>query len=195
SVLSWQVETSFIGGRGGSGGALHAAESSVSWEGNTVFCDNTTDIRGGALYIVQSSTVSGTGETQFCHSRAGVEFDIGVGGAVHVDNSAIVLNGSTTFNGNHARTGGAVYGTEGATLDWNETTAFTHNSAAVGGALHAEGGTVMRLGGEITFTENTASENGGACALGGELTLYLTAAGTNLSFTGNNANIAGGAVY
>lgn len=55
-----------------------------------------------------------------------------------------------------------------------------------GGALYAEGGTGLRGGGAVDFRENTASEN---------VSLDLEAARTNLSFTGNTAAIAGGAVY
>lgn len=150
---------------------------------------------GGALFITGNSTVSWTGQTHFCNNRAGDAMDNGFGGAVRVEGSSIVMTGSTTFTGNYARTGGAVYVGRDATMDWDETTNFTNNSAVVGGALYGDFGAQLRWGGEITFTENTASENGGAFALGGEMSLDMTAVGIKLLFTGNNANIAGGAVY
>lgn len=170
SNISWQGETWFNGGYGGNGGAIRAFRSRVSWEGKTTFCDNVADLNGGALSIESSSSVFWTGETLFCNNRVldDGSFGGGLGGALYVQDS---------------------------TVRWNETTVYLNNSAYTGGAVYADGAVNMVWEGTSNFTDNTATTNGGAVALGTDVSLDLGTFGTNLSLTGNVADIAGGAVY
>lgn len=169
SVISWDGETSFYGGSGGVGGALHVTRSSAVWKGETTFCDNVVELRGGALSVEISSEVSWTGETLFCNNTVDENFiGGGTGGAIHVSDSTVSWNGTTTFTDNTAVTGGALYGDVGAGMIWSGATAYE---------------------------KNAASANGGAVALTGDVLLDLTTAGTSLSLTGNTAGIAGGGMY
>lgn len=171
SVLSWRGKTSFAGGIGGMSGALAAYGSNVSWEGEISFCDNEAKLNGGALAILDSSFASWAGETLFCNNR-------------------VTNPGSYAVAGS----GGALYVLDSA-ISWNGTTTFTNNSAESGGAVLADGVVQMAWGGTSAFVENTASANGGAVSLGTEVSLDLESLGTNLSFTGNVADVAGGALF
>lgn len=166
SVLTWQGNSSFIGGRGGVGGALHAARSDVTWTGETVFRDNSVDLRGGALSLEDSSTASWSGTTYFTNNSA--------------------------ENGN----GGAVYAGDNSSALWGGTTAFENNTASEnGGAVYAGGDSSAIWGGATTFEGNTASQNGGAVSISGEMPLYREVEGATLSLGGNYAGTAGGAVH
>eukprot|EP00904_Undaria_pinnatifida_P008212 jgi/Undpi1/4520/HiC_scaffold_18.g07874.m1 len=163
-------ETTFNGGSGGTGGALHAAGSDVTWGGETNFFDNVADLSGGAIHTAASSSVSWTGQTQFFNNK------------VH-------------FEGNIGQDGGAIFVVD-SDISWNGTTTFSNNSAdSDGGAICAEGSTNTAWSGPTTFSNNTANANGGTLALLGVLSVDIPPMGNILLLSGNVATIVGGAVY
>lgn len=200
SVLTWQGNSSFIGGRGGVGGALHAARSDVTWTGETVFRDNSVDLRGGALSLEDSSTASWSGTTYFTNNSA----ENGNGGAVYASgDSSALWGGATAFEDNTAsENGGAVSisgemplyrEVEGATLSLRGNYAGT-----AGGAVHQSGTTKGLTWRGASFTSNYAL-NGGA--------VYTVSSGTaqegtvsfpsmyiDCTFQNNTAVASGGAL-
>ncbi|MBO4626270.1 MAG: autotransporter domain-containing protein, partial [Alphaproteobacteria bacterium] len=107
----------------------------------------------------------------------------------------------TTFTGNSADKGGAIYNTFhndelGRDYAYLNNNTFVTNNAANGGAIYnASAGTTDTVGGVIwldnsTFTNNTATTNGGAIYNANVMTI----GGTN-TFSGNKANGVANDIY
>lgn len=144
--------------------------SNISWSRSTVFFNNSCDLIGGGLLLL--------------------------------DNSRAEWSGNTIFRGNKAQIGGGIYLTKMSTLNWTGQTEFVHNIAEKNGG--AIGSTVpgvqsdnkestVTVGQSTGFFNNTCGENGGALALTGKIFVEFLAEG--ITFLGNSAKVAGGAVF
>ena len=101
--------------------------------------------------------------------------------------STIIFTGHTTFKGNLANIGAAMYAIQ-SSVEFNGTQSFEHNVAlAQGGAIHMVG-SMVNITGCSSFINNTAGRQGGAISnANGQL--YITG---NATFIGNQAPFGGG---
>lgn len=188
-----------------SGGAILNAAGGVLTVNGGSFTGNTADRAGGAIEEA-SGAASGTTAV----SLNGVSFsgnDAGAtpgnGGALHVSGSADVVVDGSTFTGNTAKEGGALWNNAG-TMTVTDST-FTSNSARGadadqgGGAIFAEntGGTLTisdsRFGANTAAPETDDGESltsGGAILASGTTTLNIS----NTRIQNNTATRAGGGI-
>jgi predicted outer membrane repeat protein len=165
------------------GGAIHAAgdsEVKVTINGGTL--SGNTAPYGAAVALQGESSL--TAKRAVFSNNGGAS--TGYGGAIlNYENSAVDIVDST-FNGNGATHGGAVF-TWGATASIAGST-FKDNSASYGGAIRNQNKNAITLSNN-TFSGNSASANGGA--------IYsskpITSAGDII--TENTADNIGGGVY
>ena len=171
SQVKWKGNASFIGNRGGKGGALHLDEgATVFWEGETIFRDNVVDLAGGALYLSGASTASW--EQAVTTLQNNTNF-LAEGGAIYLWRESTIIFGGVAYirNNKAVASGGALYAGDEANIY------FTANSTTV-------------------FEDNECDTTGGAVALSTITTfLELNHITAKLTFIGNSAGIAGGAVY
>lgn len=178
-AAAWSSEVSctrtcrFSGNTATTGGALTVSGSTVSWSADTALVGNAARF-GGALFIYNGSRVSWTGDTEFSSNEAWSD-----GGAI-----------STPLSG-------VSYSPLDSALVINGTTTFTNNTSGVsGGALALLGGCSVDIGGggggdgtaEVVFVNNTAGVAGGA--------LFLSSTGfgptfPGVSFVSNSAQVGG----
>ena len=175
SNASWSVDASFSNNSAlYAGGAILIDLGSVaSWNGGASFTGNTAKFgRGGAISIVDISTVMLSGETTFTGNYCGMQ-----GGAI----SSNALDSSTATSLDNQK----------SVLIINGNTTFASNKCGSnGGGLAVLNGLSITFGNvNITFFENTADVAGGA--------VFISASGmgpafTNASFRSNSAEIGGG---
>ncbi len=130
------------------------------------------------------------------------------GGAVYIRGTSglVSINGST-FTGNTARAGGAIYveghggGVPSLSVTSSSFTGNTANGAAAVGASDGEGGAIaantladLTISG-TTFSGNSASVDGGAVAIDVLQPATSTVSITASSFLHNHATTGGGAVW
>ena len=186
----------------GIGGAVYSTVNTIA---NYCIFSNNEALRGGAIgggAVITDST--------FSNNTAAEE-----GGAIYSEYTTIMTVSGSTFTGNKATDGGAIY--RGGSPDGSDTeisitnSTFTRNSATgSGGAVHNEGvitidqatftGNTAGAGGAIgnnndlivsnaLFNENTSETNGGAVDNNAGLIML------NSTFTGNAAAGSGNAIY
>ncbi|MEI7743309.1 MAG: choice-of-anchor Q domain-containing protein [Chloroflexota bacterium] len=176
--------------------ASAAAGAIYSWGAlaitGSTFTNNTSTASAGAV-LARSTTISGSA---FRHNRALValpDVPTSEAGAVLIDNYASASASTITdteFTDNSATYGGGVESSGPL-----EVTGSTFDANGAGGA----GAAIFRFAGsagsvtvtDSTFTTNHSDGSGGAVYVGDGL---LTLAGTT-SFSGNSADINGGAVW
>lgn len=194
SSLHWTSETEFTNN---TGGAIALYSSRVSWTGRTNFALNNSTIGGGALTLFDGSGASwGTERTTFTDNFGTV------GGALFVASSDIAWSGNTQYAGNRALSGGAIYLLNGSTVGWTGDTEFSWNEASADGgavgstALDSSLNTkesTLAVNGPTAFFGNTCGANGGVLALLGGMSVDV--GDVAVSFTGNSAAVAGGAIF
>jgi large repetitive protein len=110
------------------------------------------------------------------------------GGAVFASGSGPLTITSSSFSGNTAAAGGAVFANAG-TVTVNNSTFTGNSSTSVGGAILALGLTVTMT--NTTIAANHSASGGGIFLTGGALTLANTAIAGNTA-TGANADLSPG---
>ena len=180
------------------GGGLRRKNSTATFYGRNTFDGNVANSnQGGAMVLKDHSAASWKSETTFTRNTAAGE------GAVFIGtNSTISFDGETTFDGNVANTiqGGAL-SIESSNIYFRNDTVFVGNTAkASGGAVafvaeisSSNRGSPLTLEGFTSFLNNTCEANGGALGLIGGVLIKLET--SKISFFGNCADIAGGAIY
>jgi predicted outer membrane repeat protein len=162
---------------------------------NSTFTGNTAAYGGiynGGTMTVSASTLSGNTSSGIFNPgglltvRDSIFTDntapSGAGGGIeNVALGSVAVSGST-FSGNSAIDGGAIYN-EAATLTVSGST-FSGNSASYGGAINNGGGRILTVK-DTSFTVNTATNYGGGIVNEGMLTV---SGGT---FSGNSASFGG----
>ena len=182
------------------GGAIHSSgDSTISLEGNgsVEFSANSAE-SGGAIYALSTLNLMGNEAVIFSENTASES-----GGAIYgygYSASIITLscNGTVTFSGNSAETGGAIYGysTSTITLGGNGIVTFSENSATNGGAICGYSTSTITLSGNetVTFSGNSATASGGVIYAPTGSILNLTG-NESVTFIGNTATYSGGAIY
>ncbi|DBA69633.1 TPA: hypothetical protein ACH3X2_012695 [Trebouxia sp. C0005] len=211
--------TSATGNTALTGGAVYGADQASIIIGNgTGFNGNEASANGGAVACVECASLTVQDQVAMQANYA-----LTAGGALYADSSSAIQLTATTYFGNWAAVGGAVYiAGLGATIV--SQTNFTNNtflsnaanltSSGGGGAVYLDGGITLFNG--STFKQNTASAYGGAlvyvyeCPGADPQNMYMWAefeppisnscsAVRSIGLTNvlddNHADIAGGAVY
>lgn len=196
-TVSWSGETRFISNKANLSGGAMVLGGSVSWSGDTWFVDNEAP-NGGAVRAWETNegtmSASWSGQTLFLNNKANV-----TGGAIIVSGK-ISWSGDTSFVGNEAVQGGAIGVEDGAIVTYDGRTTFTSNHAtAIGGAVgpnpFAFGAqdSYFIINGTTIFENNTSGANGGGIGTLGALNFELET--EDIIFSGNVAEVAGGAVF
>lgn len=197
SDVSWSGPTTFTENNSSLGGGLFAKEnSSLSWSGNTTLSRNHATFSGAAIYASDGSTLSWEVDTTFKDNLA---FESG-GALCIVDHSNVSWSAKTTYDNNTADFGGAIFMGYDSTVAWNGDTVFTSNTAhSNGGAVGSSvsdaglGPSSMFINGSTTFMDNRCGASGGGLAVIGALLMAFET--TNITFSGNVAEVGGGAVF
>ena len=199
----------FLGNRayGGKGGAIRVMKSNIIFNGSSsIKFDCNEAAIGGAIYGSDTSTVisDGNASITFVKNRVYTNqgpISEGKGGAVNINMSVIVFNGSTLvkFNNNQADYGGAIYGTRSNTSfnGKNMSAMFINNYASVnGGAVHGDDSTIVFDGNmSIIFHGNHADQYGGAIGVHSGSNVKFDGKLMSATFENNNAGMNGGAVH
>lgn len=192
-----------IRGNSAAGGAIAAATSCVTLH-NTSFISNVAYSEGGALFIIDTTTVSSGGETVFFQNRA-----YSNGGAVHIDGGSSIFwagdmsfssstRGTVTFRQNDCGGYGGGLNVDGrSSTSWNiaavfENTTANGTSRNHGGALSVDLGSTVFWQAETSFVENLATDVGGALYVGNGSTISAEA---DAMFDSNVGFRGGGAVF
>ncbi|CAM9774589.1 unnamed protein product [Ectocarpus sp. 6 AP-2014] len=173
SVGSWSGPMRFLGNSARLFGGVYIDESEVSWTGETEFINNTA-LSGGAIFLRNGSTTSWSGATNFTSNQA--FFD---GGAIvspefddklNLEDSAILINGTTSFFNNACGGNGGAVNLLGAcdlVVDPAASVRFTENAAAVaGGAVFVSGAGAGPAFANTIFTSNSAQVGGAVAVFG-----------------------------
>ena len=163
SKVSFSGETVFFNNTSNyDGGALYVVNSSVSWGGVSSFSKNSASHSGGALCAVVGSTVSWAAETTFGGNSA-VSYQ---GGALFLERG---IHASWTaeayFIDNSAHIeGGAIFVNDGSNVSWSEGAVFSSNTVTSGGggAMFIAYSSNVALNGVTTFQSNSCGAEGGA---------------------------------
>lgn len=196
------------------GGAIRTDESAFPDDGgfavrlvieSCVFRDNAADgpvQRGGAIYAERADVA--VLDSFFYDNVSGDESSGGNGGAVYSERGNLVVERSW-FSDNRARSGGAIYFSDGQTGDRTgylkiSDSTFFDNSAlsGSGGALRVSAGPLpvsrsVVVRGSL-FEDNTSSGNGGAILINRFSTSHFASI-ENSTFYGNHAGDRGGALF
>lgn len=192
----------------GNGGALNLKkESETKFSDSSLFDNNTAaDGNGGAMYGDGSVYL---GDQNKLISAVFTNNTAKDGGAVFVDENGkfvgygeFIFGQNSAANGNKAtNSGGAIYNNGQMSFvgfNGKETKSimFAANQATNGGAIYNTG--ALNLNGQLSFIGNSANNSeddakgfGGAIYNTGTLDIY----GTNIEFSNNTAQKAGGAIY
>ena len=200
-TVSWRGETIFSSNtakNSGGGGVLVTKSSQALWSGSTTFTNNSAgNAVGGAIVLHDYSTASWNSETSFRKNTASA------GGAVFIiDNCAVTFNGKTIFDANAADIGqGGALSTTYSNVYFGDKATFIGNTAMnTGGAVAvladistSDRGCLFVLAGSTVFENNTCETGGGALSMVGGVLFQLET--TEITFSGNRAAIAGGAIF
>lgn len=172
------------------GGAIYNADDATLSIDGTRFEGNTAAIAGAVNNQYASSHITGITNAVFVNNTA----SLSAGGALRNQGTIDSIAG-TTFEGNTAGNGGALWNGAGGTIASITDTTFTGNkstNAAVGGGAITNAGEITKIN-ATTFTDNSAAGNGGAInnVKGGKASITLS----DTTFTGNTAAGNGGAIY
>lgn len=172
------------------GGAIYNANDATLSIDGTRFEGNTAAIAGAVNNQYDSSHITGITNAVFVNNTA----SLSAGGALRNQGTIDSIAG-TTFEGNTAGNGGALWNGAGGTIASITDTTFTGNkstNAAVGGGAITNAGEITKIN-ATTFTDNSAAGNGGAInnVKGGKASITLS----DTTFTGNTAAGNGGAIY
>lgn len=196
------------------GGALYVYNSLIGREYPRAACTSSNASSfGGSAYYTSSHYASATKQYTSDFDYSGDSYS-GVGASIaytsFINNSAQSSGGAiyighraqmygemeTIFEGNSAENGGALFVMGFTTTLWREAVLFAHNSARTdGGAAQLVGGrdSSVELGCRVRFLNNTCGGSGGAIALLG--TINLDWWNNAAEFSGNSADLFGGAIY
>lgn len=174
------------------GGAIYNADNAKLSINGTRFEGNTAAIAGAVNNQYDSSHITGITNAFFVNNTA----SLSAGGALRNQGTIDSISG-TTFEGNTAGNGGALWNGAGGTITNITDTTFTGNKStndAVGGGAITNAGDIEKIN-ATTFTDNSAAGNGGAIynvvSGGGQASIALS----NTTFTDNTAGKLGGAIY
>lgn len=181
----------------GNGGAIFSLNGNVQVN-ESVFTANTSQRNGGAIAIA-SDNVRDDSVQQLSISNSKFDSNIAKekGGAVFWydyetnDRKGDLAIEQTTFTGNEANMGGAIYAENSFTVTGGQ---FKKNQATDdGGAIDASRTAQFSINGAL-FEQNTAGDNGGAINAWADNQLERNNTIINSQFIGNKATDKGGAI-
>lgn len=167
----------------GNGGAASISNGRLTLTGYIQFVENQAD-NGAGIHVAGNASIDIEG-TVFTENIAQLD-----GGAIYLANGATMTGKQLNFSGNVAERGGGLYVDGGASEFSLTDVIFTGNTAEEGGAvlLNNEGiGNGQRTITAGVFTDNSAD-------YGGAITTYHSLTIADSTFTGNSANLSGGAI-
>lgn len=158
---------------------------------NTEFKNNTTDYRGGAMYIGGKGTHTIT-DCKFESNKSVLANGTlsNNGGAILIEKAGTTSISGSTFDGNQAGNGAAItnFCTKTVTISGCE---FKNGVALNGaGAIYVENTTAVTEISNTTFTKNSAKDGGAIHAK-----KYKTLSLTGCTFTDNEATRNGNTIY
>ena len=188
----------------GLGGAIFGSNSSIVLYDSFTFIDNSAEVAGGAIALVNNSILIMTatsesvplgdmnkGDVSFTASfiqnqmklRQGADFQqdvaflsrYGSGGAVYAENSRVNIFGTTFFNNSTPTSGGALHFNSSLVTLHNVT--MLNNSAYIAGAIRVDVESELEISGNNFFESNSVLDRGGA--------IYVSNIST-ASFKGDN---------
>ena len=172
--------TNFTWNRAAIGGAIDVALQVYLQMTNCLFDDNVSEVEGGAITVLQNSTLH-IQQTTFVGNKAQYA------GAICAEPNTTVHIEQTTFVGNKANGGGAIYAGPNTTVHIEQTT-FVGNKALVDGEAIAVQQSYLRMT-NCVFDNNISGRFGGAISAGCNATLEMQ----ETNFTRNRA-VQGGAI-
>ena len=195
----------------GYGTAVYSVDSSITFNGEINFTNNTAQFGGGGALYAFRSQVYWQGDITFSNNSVG-----DYGGGVYIYESVLESVGNVTFRGNSAEyRGGGMYAID-STANFSGRCSFSENRAVEGGGMGLEGNAELVLHSPIVmnFHRNLAISKGGAllyvtstqcqnfskatyrnCFFGLESESFSGSIVKLLNFTGNNATDAGTILY
>ena len=177
------------------GGAIYVEGTDLVVTGGTTFKGNSSAEYGGAIYVHSVATglqINGATFTENSSGRGGAVMLWSDGSTAGDQQEGQTLTVSdSTFDGNKAQNGGAIYAEE--ELIVKGTTVFENNKASsMGGAIMNTGDNAeMTIGNDVVFRNNTAATSG---AIHNAFSKGMTI-GNGAQFIGNSATSYAGAVY
>ncbi len=148
-----------------SGGAMDVYHSIVYFDGRISFVKNYAGENGGALRIYNSEISQRENGLNLPFILFHYNTAVNKGGSLQIVNSTVLLTGSTKFNSNSAKIGGALNVEAKLTLlRFDGSVQFLDNSAKSGGALNVVNATIQ-FDGSICLINNSATMQGGALAI------------------------------
>ena len=173
-----------------SGGAIHATESNVTMNGETVIVNNTAKQNGGAI-LLYGSKLYLRGSNNLTGNQAYLS-----GGAVHSERSNIIMFDESNFSNNKAQNGGSIY-LQISELNFKGVCNIIDNEAAKnGGGLDAINSSIVVE--SVTQFINNEAQRGGGSSLARNTKFDLRTSGSPprpvLMFTDNRAD-KGGALF
>ena len=180
----------------GSGGAIFCDNSTLTFDEDSNFIDNSAKHSGGAIATVNVSTVTTQGLVLFDRNSA-----IHSGGALTLLNTKLQSCGSISLTNNRADFGGALhmvrseisFNDDNNVITFQNSTTFRHNKAMKFGGSIGTHNSLLQFVGNVLFDGNTA-DIGGAIALYGTTKLILKPE-LNIYFILNHANKTGGVIF
>ena len=189
STVSFDGENSFLNNSAEyDGGGIYAwYGSAVDFAGNNTFMHNMAQDDGGVLYVKYDSHLKFEGDSKFVNNTARDQ-----GGAIRVRyNCAVIVDGRSNFIENFAEHEGGVICARGySTITLIGESYFLRNSAFGGAGTFLEDNSMLTLGGRKSFYENSATYFGGCVAAKNSI-LQLSDSGF---FVDNSARY-GGSMY
>ena len=169
----------------GDGGAMYSGSSNVTLAGNVRFESNTAS-SGGALYLVDSSIATVTGNSvSFAWNTAAA-----YGGGFCAERSTVKVSGNAEFVGNIAEFGGATY-TYSCSLFFDGDGRFVNNLASDSGGAVSSDYSHIGIAGTVVWENNSALVTGGSLIMY-ETSVHVQAFG-KAAFVGNTAAFEGSA--
>jgi predicted outer membrane repeat protein len=189
------VTGSTFSGNSGSDGAAILATGAQMTVVDSSFNGNSGYSRGGAIYLSLGGTFAMYGGEVVNNSvNSGSSGPSSIGGGIFLSVANLVATISgVTFSGNSANTsGGAVYFTNGTSLQISNCTLQNNTAKASGGGVYlAHGGLIVD---HSQFLQNKATNTtgtGGAIATNTNTNLSVTSS----TISGNTAGSSGGGIY
>ena len=193
--------------------------SNVSWSGVTTYTNNFAGSNGGGVYLSENSRASSTDETISTFSGNSAAFGGAMAltnASISIRGNSTFHNNTAMPFANSGGYGGAVFVFSGSTATWYGISTFTGNTAVDGGAMYVKDSTSTCIGtamialnsasdwggaqyafrstvswlGETRFSDNSANVSGGAvCAFYSNISWV-----GETSFLNNSASKEGGAL-
>ena len=186
SVLTFNGYSIFRNNSADFGGGILSTSTQMNFNGNSIFRNNLAKFVGGGI-LSQNSTLNFHGSSIFENNSAGHS-----GGGIYVHYyTSLNFDGNSIFRNNSAAYYGGGISARTSTLNFSEYSIFSNNSADYGGGISFKIGT-LNFNGSNTFENNSAARyGGGICAVYNALMNF----NGNVIFRNNSANSEGGGIY